>query len=39
MDLGETRWGSVDWINLSQNRDRWKALVNTVTSLRGSIKY
>jgi hypothetical protein len=27
MNLRETGWGSVDWIQLAQNRDRWRALV------------
>jgi hypothetical protein len=26
--------GDVDWINLAQDRDRWRALVNTVINLR-----
>jgi hypothetical protein len=26
--------GSVDWIQLAQDRDRWRALVNTVMNLR-----
>jgi hypothetical protein len=30
MDLREIGWRSVDWIHLAQNRDRWRALVNTV---------
>jgi hypothetical protein len=34
MGLGETGWGSVDWIQLAQDRDRWRALVNTVMNLR-----
>jgi hypothetical protein len=34
MDLRETGWGSVDWIQLAQDRDRWWALVNTVMNLR-----
>jgi hypothetical protein len=34
MDLGETGWGSVDWIQLAQDRDRWRALVNTMMNLR-----
>jgi hypothetical protein len=33
MDLGETGFGDVDWIHLAQDRDRWRALVNTVMSL------
>jgi hypothetical protein len=34
MDLREIGWGSVDWIHLAQDRDRWRALVNTVMNLR-----
>jgi hypothetical protein len=34
MDLGEIGFGDVDWINWAQDRDRWRAIVNTVTSLR-----
>jgi hypothetical protein len=34
MDLRDTGWGSVDWIQLAQDRDRWWALVNTVMNLR-----
>jgi hypothetical protein len=34
MDLREIGWGSVDWIQLAQNRDRWRAVVNTVMNLR-----
>jgi hypothetical protein len=34
MDLRETGWESVDWIQLAQDRDRWRALVNTVMKLR-----
>jgi hypothetical protein len=34
MDLREIGWGSVDWIQLAQYRDRWRALVNTVMNLR-----
>jgi hypothetical protein len=33
MDLGETGWGGVDWIDLAQDRDQWRALVNTVKNL------
>ena len=29
----------MDWIDLAQNRAKWRAVVNTVTKLRGSIKY
>jgi hypothetical protein len=34
MDLGETGWDGVDWIDLGQDRDQWRALVNTVLNLR-----
>jgi hypothetical protein len=30
----ESGWGDVDWIGLAQDRDRWRALVNSVLSLR-----
>jgi hypothetical protein len=33
-DLGEIRWGGVDWIGLAQDRNRWRALVNSVLNLR-----
>jgi hypothetical protein len=38
MDLGEVGWGDVDWIGLAQDRNRWRALVNSVLNLRGSMK-
>jgi hypothetical protein len=28
MDIGETGFGGIDWIILSQDRDKWRALVN-----------
>jgi hypothetical protein len=34
MDLVEVGWGDVDWIGLDQDRDRWRALVNSVLNLR-----
>jgi hypothetical protein len=33
MDLGEVGWGDVDWIGLAKNRNRWRALVNSVLNL------
>ena len=38
MDLQEVGRESMDWIELAQNRDRWRALVSAVMNLRGSIK-
>jgi hypothetical protein len=34
MDLREISWGNVEWIQLAQNRDRWRVLVKTVMKLR-----
>jgi hypothetical protein len=34
MDLEETGWEDVQWIQLAQDRDRWQAFVNTVMNLR-----
>jgi hypothetical protein len=34
MDLGEVGWGDVDWIDLAQDRNRWRAVVNSVLNLR-----
>jgi hypothetical protein len=34
MDLGEVGWDDMDWIDLVQDRDRWRALVNAVMNLR-----
>jgi hypothetical protein len=34
MDLGEIGWDVVDWIKLAEDRDQWRALVNTVMNLR-----
>jgi hypothetical protein len=36
MDLGEIGWGRMDWIDLAEDRDQWRALVNTVINLRVS---
>jgi hypothetical protein len=38
MDLGEVGWGDVDWIGLAQDRNRWRAVVNSVLNLPGSMK-
>jgi hypothetical protein len=34
MDLGEVGWGDEDWIGLAQDRNRWRALVNSLLNLR-----
>jgi hypothetical protein len=34
MDVREIRWDGMDWIELVQDRDQWRALVNTVLNLR-----
>jgi hypothetical protein len=34
IDLLETGWGGVDWIDLAQDRNKWRALANAVMNLR-----
>jgi hypothetical protein len=34
VDLREIGWGYMDWTDLSQDRDQWRALVNMVVNLR-----
>jgi hypothetical protein len=34
MELREIGWDGMDWIDLAQDRDQWKALVNMVMNLR-----
>jgi hypothetical protein len=34
MDLKGTGWGGMDWIDLAQDRDQWRVLVNTVMNIR-----
>ena len=34
MDRQEVEWRGMDWIDLTEDRDRWQALVNAVINLR-----
>jgi hypothetical protein len=34
MDLGEVGWGDVGWTGLALDRNRWRALVNSVLNLQ-----
>jgi hypothetical protein len=34
MGLREAGWGGMNWIDLAQDRDQWRALVNMVMNLR-----
>jgi hypothetical protein len=34
MDLREIGWDSMDWVDLTQDRSQWRALVNTVMNFR-----
>jgi hypothetical protein len=34
MDLREIGWNGVDWMDMAEDRDQWRALVNTVLNLR-----
>jgi len=36
MDLQEIGWGGVDWINLVQDKDKRRVILNTVMSIRGA---
>jgi hypothetical protein len=33
MDLQEVGWGAMKWIDLAEDRDRWRVVVNAVTNL------
>jgi hypothetical protein len=34
LNLREIGWGNMDWIDLAEDKDQWRALVNTVMNLR-----
>jgi hypothetical protein len=34
IDIEEVGWGAIRWIDLAQDRDRWRALVNATMNLR-----
>jgi hypothetical protein len=34
MDLREIEWGGMDWVDLAQDRDHWRVLVNMVTKFQ-----
>jgi hypothetical protein len=34
MDVRETGWEDMDWIHLTQNRDQWRVIVNTIINFR-----
>jgi hypothetical protein len=34
MYLGEIRWGGMEWIDLDEDRDQWKSLVNAAMNFR-----
>jgi hypothetical protein len=36
MDLRELEWDGIDWIDLAQDRDQWRALLNTAMNLQVS---
>jgi hypothetical protein len=33
-DIREIEWDGVDWIDMAQDRDQWRAIVNTILDLR-----
>jgi hypothetical protein len=39
MDLKDMGWDGMDWIDLSHDRDQWKALVNMVMNIQVPYNY
>jgi hypothetical protein len=39
MDLGEVGWSDVDWIGLAQDKNRWRALANSVLLLSNGLQF
>jgi hypothetical protein len=37
-DLRDMEWDGMNWIDLAQDRDQWRSLVNTIMKPSGSIK-
>jgi hypothetical protein len=38
MHVREIGWGGIEWIHLSQDRDQWRALMNTIMNFSVTIK-
>jgi hypothetical protein len=38
MDLRDIGWSGIDWIYLGRDKDKWRALVNTINKPLGFIK-
>jgi hypothetical protein len=34
MDLGETKWGSIDWIDLTHDGNQWSVIMNMVMNFQ-----
>jgi hypothetical protein len=39
MDLRVLVWGGVEWVDPSQDRDQWRALMNTVMNVRVPLSF